>query len=46
VDQSWFDAVPLIAFTATKEMNYALNGRVVRSMTMRILMSLEDVASI
>ena len=28
VELSRFDAAPLIAFTATKEMNYALHGRV------------------
>jgi len=36
LDLSRFDAAPLIAFTATKEMNYALHGRVMRSMIPRV----------
>ena len=33
---SWFVAAPLIAYYATKEMNYALHGRVMRSMIPRM----------
>jgi transposase len=36
VDLSRFDAAPLIAFTATKEIDYALHGRVMRSMIPRM----------
>ena len=36
MDLSRFDAAPLISFTATKEMNYALHGRVMRSMIPRV----------
>jgi hypothetical protein len=36
LDLSRFDAAPLITFTATKQMNYALHGRVLRSMIPRM----------
>jgi len=36
MDLSRFDAAPLIAFTATKEIDYALRGRVMRSMIPRV----------
>ena len=36
LDLSRFDAAPLIAFTATKEIDYALHGRVMRSMIPRM----------
>jgi len=36
MELSRFDAAPLIAFTSTKEMNYALHGRVMRSMIPRV----------
>ena len=36
MDLSRFDAAPLIAFTAPKETDYALHGRVMRSMIPRV----------
>jgi hypothetical protein len=36
LDLSRFDAAPLVAFIATKETDYALHGRVMRSMIPRV----------